>query len=331
MLNINLQHAPRLALKLAAVAASLLMTSPAVNAADAAATWPTKPVTLMVPYAGGGGTDILARLVGSKLAEIWGQSVIVENKAGANGVIGSAEIARSAPDGYKVMLVVGSHVINPILTKSVPFDSLKDFTPITLLAASPMVLVVQKDGKFPDLETFIKKGKEAPISVGYSEGATQLTGELIRQKAGIKVVPVPYKGGSPLMIDIVGGHVDSGVTSVLTALPHVKSGKLDVIGTTADKRLEMYPNGETFKQAGYPEVEALSWYGLFGPKGMPDEVVRKFRDSMIQATQDPTIAKKLAEQGATIYLNSQADFIKFLEGEKIKWANVAKAGNIQQE
>jgi tripartite-type tricarboxylate transporter receptor subunit TctC len=331
MLKINLQHAPRLAVKLAAVAASLLMTSTAVNAADAASTWPTKPVTLMVPYAGGGGTDILARLVGSKLAEIWGQSVIVENKAGANGVIGSAEIARSAPDGYKVMLVVGSHVINPILTKTVPFDSLKDFTPITLLAASPMVLVVQKDGKFPNLETFIKKGKEASITVGYSEGATQLTGELIRQKAGIKVVPVPYKGGSPLMIDIIGGHVDSGVTSVLTALPHVKSGKLDVIGTTADKRLEMYPNGETFKQAGYPEVEALSWYGLFGPKGMPEEVVRKFHESLVKATQDPAIAKQLAEQGATIYLNSQADFIKFLEGEKIKWANVAKAGNIQPE
>ena len=330
MRTTNTQQGRRLALKLAGVAASLLLTGTGAIAAETAA-WPTKPVTLMVPYAGGGGTDILARLVGSKLAEIWGQSVIVENKAGANGVIGSAEIARSAPDGYKVMLVVGSHVINSILTKSVPFDSLTDFTPITLLAASPMVLVVQKDGKFPDLETFIKKGKQAPISVGYSEGATQLTGELIRQKAGIQVVPVPYKGGAPLMIDIIGGHVDSGVTSVLTALPHVKSGKLMVIGTTADKKLEMYPNAVTFKQAGYPQVEALSWYGLFGPKGMPEDVVRKFHDSLIKATQDPTIAKQLEEQGATVSLNSQADFIKFLEGEKIKWAEVAKAGNIQQE
>ena len=163
------------------------------------------------------------------------------------------------------MLVVGSHVINPVLTKSVPYDTVNDFTPITLLAASPVVLVVQKDGKYPDLETFIKMGKQADISVGYSEGATQLTGELIKQKAGIKVVPVPYKGGAPLMVDIIGGHVDSGVTSVLTALPHVKSGKLMVIGTTAEKKLDMYPNAVTFKQAGYPQVEALSWYGLFGP------------------------------------------------------------------
>ena len=326
-----LQQGRRRALRLGAVAAAIFLTCPVAHAADPAAPWPAKPVTLVVPYASGGGTDILARLVGSKLAEMWGQSVVVENKAGANGAIGSAEIARSAPDGYKIMLVVGSHVINPILTKSVPYDTVNDFTPITLLAASPMVLVVQKDGKYPDLETFINKGREAPVSVGYSEGATQLTGELIRQKADIKVVPVPYKGGAPLMVDIIGGHVDSGVTSVLTALPHVKSGKLMVIGTTTDKKLEMYPNAVTFKQAGYPQVEALSWYGLFGPKGLPEDVVRKIHDSLVKATQDPVIAKQLEEQGASVILNSQADYIKFLDAERVKWTDVAKAGNIHPE
>jgi tripartite-type tricarboxylate transporter receptor subunit TctC len=294
-------------------------------------TWPTKAVTLMVPYAPGGGTDIIARLVGSKLSEVWGQTVIVENKSGANGAIGSAEIARSAPDGYKIMLVVGSHIINPILTKSVPYDTDKDFTPITLIAASPSVLVVQKEGKFPNLEAFIATGKKNDVSVGYSEGQTQLTGELIKQKTGIKLVAVPYKGGSPLMVDIIGGHVEAGVTSVLTALPHVKSGKLMVIGIADDKKLPVFPDAVTFKQAGYPEVQSLSWYGLFGPKDMPAEIVKKIQEGLVKATQDPAIAKQLQDQGATVILNSQAEFKTFLDSEKLKWAEVARKGNIQAQ
>ncbi len=315
---------------LSAVAFSLFAASPVTHAANEV-TWPTKPVTLMVPYAPGGGTDIIARLVGSKLSEVWGQTVIVENKAGANGAIGSADIAKSSPDGYKIMLVVGSHIINPILTKSVPYDTDKDFTPITLIAASPSVLVVQKDGKFPNLEAFIAAGKKSDVSVGYSEGQTQLTGELIKQKAGINLVAVPYKGGSPLMVDIIGGHVEAGVTSVLTALPHVKSGKLMVIGIADEKKLPVFPEAITFKQAGYPEVQSLSWYGLFGPKGMPVEIVNKIKEGLVNATQDPAIAKQLDEQGATVILNSQAEFKSFLENEKVKWAEVARKGNIQAQ
>ena len=320
----------RFKFSLSAIAFSLLAVSPVSKAAPDAA-WPTKAVTLMVPYAPGGGTDIIARLVGSKLSEVWGQTVIVENKSGANGAIGSAEVARSPADGYKIMLVVGSHIINPILTKSVPYDTDKDFTPITLIAASPSVLVVQKDGAFPNLETFITTGKKSEVSVGYSEGQTQLTGELIKQKTGIKLVPVPYKGGSPLMVDIIGGHVQAGVTSVLTALPHVKSGKLMVIGIADDKKLPVFPEAVTFKQAGYPDVQSLSWYGLFGPKDMPVEIVNKIQQGLVKATQDPAIARQLDEQGATVILNSQAEFKAFLETEKLKWAEVARKGNIQAQ
>ena len=310
------------------LAAALLVCSPAVHAEDASK-WPSKAVTLMVPYSPGGGTDIIARLVGSKLSEIWGQSVIVENKPGANGVIGSADIARASPDGYKIMLVVGSHVINPILTKSVPFNTDTDFTPITRLAVSPLVLVVSKTGKYPDLDGFLKMGKKDDVSMGYSEGQTQLTVELIRQKAGIKAIPVPYKGGSPLMVDIIGGHVESGITSVLTSLPHVKSGKLKVIGIAADKPLDVFPEAITFKHAGFPEVESLSWYGLFGPKGMPDDIVKKINEGLRQATQDPVIAKQLVEQGAIVTLDAPSDFKVFLENEKKKWSEVAEKGNIK--
>lgn len=311
---------------MAAFATGLFMQAPVQ-----AETWPSKPVTLMVPYSPGGGTDIIARLVGSKLSELWGQSVVVENKAGANGIIGSTDVLRASPDGYKIMLVVGSHVLNPILTKSVPFDPIEDFTPITRLATSPLVLVVPNSDKYPDLKSYIEQGKKSEISIGYSEGQTQLTGELIRQATGIKTTPIPYKGGSPLMVDIVGGHVDSGVTSVLTALPHVSSGKLKVIGVADSVRNAAFPDATTFKEAGYESVESLSWYGLFGPKGMPEEIIERIRADLKKVTSDPSVAKQLKDQGAVVVLDSSADFRSFLEGEKVKWAKVAREGGIEAQ
>lgn len=311
---------------MAAFATGLFMQAPVQ-----AETWPSKPVTLMVPYSPGGGTDIIARLVGSKLSELWGQSVVVENKAGANGIIGSTDVLRASPDGYKIMLVVGSHVLNPILTKSVPFDPIEDFTPITRLATSPLVLVVPNSDKYPDLKRYIEQGKKSEISIGYSEGQTQLTGELIRQATGIKTTPIPYKGGSPLMVDIVGGHVDSGVTSVLTALPHVSSGKLKVIGVADSVRNAAFPDATTFKEAGYESVESLSWYGLFGPKGMPEEIIERIRADLKKVTSDPSVAKQLKDQGAVVVLDSSADFRSFLEGEKVKWAKVAREGGIEAQ
>lgn len=290
--------------------------------------WPEKPVVLIVPYSPGGGTDILARMIGAKLSEIWKQTVVVENKAGANGVIGSADVMRSPPDGYKIMLVVGSHIINKILTKSVPFDPQADFTPITRFAVSPSILAVRNNDKFKDLPAYIEQGRKQDVSIGYSEGQTQLTGELIRQATGVKAVPVPYKGGAPLMVDIVGGHVDSGVTSVLTVLPYVKSGQLKVIAVAADDKLDVFPEAVTFRQAGHPEVESLSWYGFFGPKNMPDAIVAKINDSLRSATQDPKIAEQLKSQGATVTLDKPDAFRKFLENEKQKWQKVADRGGV---
>lgn len=311
---------------MAAAASGLLVHTPIQ-----ANTWPDKPVTLMVPYSPGGGTDIIARLVGSKLSELWGQSVVVENKAGANGVIGASDILRAPPDGYKIMLVVGSHVLNPILTKSVPFDPIADFTPITRLATSPLVLVVPNTGKYTDLNSFLQQGKKEEVSIGYSEGQTQLTAELIRQASGIKTTPIPYKGGSPLMVDIVGGHVASGVTSVLTALPHVSSGKLKVIGVADADRNAAFPEATTFKEAGFDTVQSLSWYGLFGPKDLPVEIIERIRADLKKVTEDPSVAKQLKDQGAVVVLDSSEDFRKFLEEEKVKWAKVAREGGIEAQ
>lgn len=311
--------------------AAALLASSASTSAMAKDVWPQKPVTLVVPYAPGGGTDIIARLIGAKLSEIWGQNVIVENKSGANGIIGSNDIARSRPDGYKIMLVVGSHIINPVLTKSMPFNTDEDFTPITRLAVSPLVLVVPAEGKFKDLDTFLKLAKDDTTAIGYSEGQTQLTVELIRQATGAKISSIPYRGGSPLMVDIIGGHVASGVTSVLTSLPHVQSGKLKVIGIADKNRLSVFPDAKTFTEAGFDAVESLSWYGLFGPKGMPEDVVAQINTSLLTATQDPTIAKQLADQGATVVLDTPAQFQDYLNKEKQKWTKVAQQGGIEAQ
>lgn len=293
--------------------------------------WPQKNIRLMVPYAPGGGADTIARLIGSQLAQVWKVSVIVENKSGANGVIGSQDVAKSAPDGYAIMLVVGSHIINPVLMKSMPFDAERDFTAITRLATSPMVLAVAADGPFQDLPGFIQALRERPISLGYSEGQTQLTGELLRQATGGKVNPIAYRGGAPLMVDIIGGHVDAGFTSIITALPHVQSGKLRVIGIAGEQPSPIFPQAHTFASAGLPQVQSLNWYGIFGPKNLPEDIVQAITQGLSQAAQNPDIVQQLHSQGGAIAIDGPQAFQAFLRSEQNKWAEVAKNGNIQPQ
>ncbi|RMX07155.1 tripartite tricarboxylate transporter substrate binding protein [Vandammella animalimorsus] len=291
--------------------------------------WPEKNVTLMVPYAPGGGADTIARLVGGELSKLWGVSVVVENKSGANGVIGSHDVAKSAPDGYKIMLVVGSHVINPILMKSMPFDTERDFTPITQLASSPMVLVVAADGSYGDLNAFISEIKKGPVSLGYSEGQTQLTGELLRQASGGQITPVAYRGGSPLMMDIIGGHVQSGFTSIITALPHVRAGKLRVIGVANKEGTNIFPEAKTFAEVGLPQVDSSNWYGLFGPKNMSDEVIKAISDGLMKVAQGELIESRLKEQGGELAIGGNKAFHDFLAQERMKWMDVARIGEIE--
>ncbi|KQM68990.1 tripartite tricarboxylate transporter substrate binding protein [Xylophilus sp. Leaf220] len=290
-----------------------------------------KPVTLVVPYAAGGGTDIVGRLMAQKLGELWGQTVIVDNRTGANGVIGSSYVAKAAPDGHTLLLVVGSHAINPVLMKSVPYDTAKAFTPITNIASSPMVLVVAARGPYKALPDLLQAARKDDIPVGYSEGQTRLTGELIRQAGGLKITGVPYKGGAPLMVDIIGGHLPAGFTSVLTALPHVQAGNLRVLGVVADQRMALFPDAMTFQEAGLQGVESLNWYGLFGPAHLPAETVAKIREGLQTVTRDPGVAKQMQDQGARLVLDTPEAFQGFLARETGKWTQVAKRGGIQAE
>ena len=295
------------------------------------AAFPSKTVTLVVPYSAGGGTDIVGRLMAQHLSEAWGQSVVVDNRTGANGVIGSSSVARAPADGHTLMLVVGSHAVNPVLMKSMPYDTTRAFTPITNIASSPCVLVVQAQGRYRTLADLLAAARKHELGCGYSEGQTRLTAELIRQVGDLKLTGVPYKGGAPIMVDIIGGHLPMGVTSVLTALPHVRSGALRVVGVADARRMPLFPEAMTFKEAGLDGVESLSWYGLFGPAGLPPAIVAQINQALRKVTDDPVVQKQMHDQGAEIMLTPPAEFQRFLASETTKWARVAQRGGITAE
>ena len=223
-------------------------------AQTAADTWPTKPVTIVVPYSAEGGTDIVAQ----RLSELWEKPVVVDNRTGANGAIGSSYVAKSSPDGHTLLLVVGSHAINPVLMKSLPYDKAKAFTPVTRIAMSPMVMVASSKSPHKDLRDVLAAAHKEEVAIGYSEGQARLTGEMIRQAGGLKTIGIPNKGEAPTIVDIIGGHLPLGLTSVLTALPHIQSANLRVTGVAANERMAIFPAAMTFKEAGLQGVESLN-------------------------------------------------------------------------
>ena len=315
----------------AIAALAALAAAPTWAQPPAAARYPGKPVTIVVPYSAGGGTDIVGRLIAQRLSELWGQSVVVDNRTGANGVIGSTYVARAPADGHTLLLVVGSHAVNPVLMKNLPYDTERAFTPITNIASSPSVLVVRANGPYKTLRDVLDAARKEPLGVGYSEGQTRLTGEMIRQAGKLQTTGVPYKGGAPIMVDIIGGHLPMGVTSVLTALPHVRSGALRVVAVADTKRMALFPDAMTFKEAGLEGVESLSWYGLFGPAGLPEPIVAQINQDLKKVAADPAVMKQMEDQGAHMTLTPPAEFRGFLAAETKKWTAVAERGGIRPE
>lgn len=316
-----------------AAAASLAALGGIAPAAwgQGAAKYPSKAVTLVIPYSPGGGTDVVGRLFAQKLSELWGQPVLVDNRTGANGVIGSNLVAHAPADGQTLLLVVGSHAVNPVLMKSLPYETDKAFTPITNVASSPSVLVVRADGPYKTLPDLVAAARKEELAIGYSEGQSRLTGEVIKHAGKLKMVGVPYKGGAPMLVDIIGGHLPMGVTSVVSAMPHVRSGALRVIGVADSRRLGLFPDAMTFKEAGLEGVESLNWYGLFGPAGLPAAIVEQINKDLKKVAADPAVVKRMESQGAAITLTPPAEFRTFLGSELAKWKRVAQQSGIAPE
>jgi tripartite-type tricarboxylate transporter receptor subunit TctC len=299
-------------------------------------TYPARPVTIVVPYPAGGVADLLPRLVGEKLTQKWGQSVIVENKAGASGNIGMAWVAQQPADGYTFALApAGNLTVNPTLFRNLPFDTARDFTPVTLLANVPNVLVVHPSvpaKTFQELVAYAKAnpGKLNFASPGAGSGA-YLAGELLKLDAGINIVHIPYKGLAPAVNDLLGGQVQMMFAGVSTIIQQVKAGKLRALAVAGPHRLEAMPGVPTVAESGYPGFDVTSWYGIVAKSGTPPAIIQKVRDDMADALKQPDVVKKLAELGLEPVGDTPAQFGAVIEAESRKWGDIVKKANIRVE
>ena len=316
----------------AAVLAVVFSTAMGVQAQT---TWPTKPVKIVVPFAPGGTTDILARAVAPELSKAFGQQFVVENKAGAGGNVGAEMVAKSAPDGYTILMgTVGTHGINRALYPKLPYDPFKDFAPITLVAAVPNVMVVNTDkAKAMNINTvndFIKAAKARPgqFNMASSGNGTSihLSGELFKSQTGIFMAHIPYRGSGPALLDLMGGSMDVMFDNLPSALPLIKSGKLKALAVTSAQRSGAVPELPTIEEAaGLKGFEASSWFGLLAPAGTPPDIVNRIQQEVAKSLNTPAIKEKMLGQGAIPSGNTPAQFLALIEAEHKKWALVVKA------
>jgi tripartite-type tricarboxylate transporter receptor subunit TctC len=313
-------------------AAAVMLTSAVAYSQN----YPTKPIKIVVPFPPGGTTDLLARAVGAELNKALGQPVIVDNRPGAGGNIGSDLVAKSAPDGYTLLMgTVGTHGINQSLYSKMPFDPIKDFAPVTLVAAVPNVLVLNADfaekNKITDIKSFINYAKANPgkLNMASSGNGTSihLAGELFKSLTNTYMVHIPYRGSSPAMLDLIGGRTELMFDNLPSALPHIKSGKLRALGVTSNKSSPALPEVAPISQAGgvLANYEASSWFGILAPAGTPKDIVNKLQQEISKALSSPAVKEKLVAQGADPVGNTPEQFAAHIQAETNKWAKVVKA------
>ncbi|MYZ42216.1 tripartite tricarboxylate transporter substrate binding protein [Achromobacter sp. KS-M25] len=305
----------------------------AVAPAHAADPWPNKPITLIVPYAAGGFADTRVRLLARKLGDSLGQPVVIENKAGAGGVVGTNLIAKAAPDGYTIGTGnLAPMAVNPSLMPSMSYDPIKDLAPIILIENSPLVLSVGNEVKAQSLADVIALAKKDPGKLTFGSsgvgGAHHLSGEMFREQAGIDIVHVPYKGGSLAATDLMGGHITMMFEMGYSALPAIQGKKIHPIAVTSAKRLAVLPDVPTMAESGLPQFESYNWQGIVAPAGTPRPIIDKLNSELNAILKDPEVVKAIADTGSQAGGGTPEDFGAFIKTETAKWAEVIKAGNI---
>jgi tripartite-type tricarboxylate transporter receptor subunit TctC len=311
-------------------ALALLSLSTIAHAQD----FPTKPIKLIVPFPPGGPNDIIARVVGAKLAELIGQPVVIDNRGGAGGVLGTDAVAKAEPDGYTIAITsAGALAISKSLQEKLPYDTLKDLKPVTLVAKVPELLVVANNVPAQSMPELLTLAKAKPGQLNFAStgpgSMPHLAGELFRTSAGIDIVHVPYKGAAPAVNDIVGQQVQMVFLDIPVLLPQVQAGKVRPIAIGSRERVPSLPNVPTTAEVGLPQIEAENWYGMVAPAATPAAVIAKLHRATAEALKSPEVKDKLSAQGAILVGNTPQEFAAYIQSEIDKWGKVAKAANIK--
>jgi tripartite-type tricarboxylate transporter receptor subunit TctC len=318
-----------------AAAALVAATSGSVHA-QGAASYPAKPIRIIVPFAPGGTSDVLSRAIGQKLTAMWGQPVVIENKPGAGGNIGAEQMARSQPDGYTLLMIdIGTLTISPSLFPKLGYDPVKDFAPVTTVAFSPHALVVHPSVPANTVAELVAYAKSKPGGLNFANPGVgtliQLAAEQFKTQTGITLTQVPYKGGAQAVLGVMSGEVEMTLNGLLATLPHIKSGKLKALAVAGLKRSEALPDVPTLDEAALPGFQSGSWQGLLAPAGTPKDIVVKLNAAVVEILKTPDMKQQLATQGAEVVADTPEQFAAFLRDDLAKWSKVVKEAGIKAE
>ena len=318
---------------------ALLAGAVALTVAGAAAgqTYPTKPIRVIVPYPAGGATDFFARAVFPKMGEALGQPVVVENKPGAGTAIGASEVARSAPDGYTLLLGdAGTFAFNPTLYKKLSYDPVKDFAPVSLTGRFALILTVNPTTlNVGSVKEFVDRAKSQPGKIDYGApgpgSPIHLAMELFKERAGLTMTPIPYKGGADAMNDLIGGRIGTMFLDIASGLPQIRGGKVKPLAVASEKRVAALPDLPTIGESGYPGFEAWAWQGFVAPVGTPRDVIMKLNGEFAKVMADPAIRQRLSESGFEPQTSTPEQFTAYMKSEIAKWEKVIRDGKISLE
>jgi len=300
----------------------------------AAQAFPTKqPIRLVVPFAAGGGTDVIARVLGAGIGAELKQSVIIENKPGAGTIIGSDYVAKSAPDGYTLLMATFAHAVNPSLQPRLPYDQAKAFAPLSLVGRSPNVLVVRSDRDFRTVADLLAFAKAHPGKLSYGSfgngTSAHLAGELFKRLAQVDLTHVPYRGSAPALTDLLGGQIDLMFTTAASVAPYIASGKLRALAVTSPQRSPAMPSVPTVAESGVPGYVAESWYGLYAPAGTPTEVVARLHAAIRKAAHSETFSKRIADEGIVVIASPPEELTRYVATEQARWGQLVREAHIQ--
>ena len=321
-------------------AALLLVFAASAALAQSASTssgqaYPSRPVRLVVPYPPGGGTDIIGRVVAQKIGDSMGQQVVVDNRGGAGGVIGTEIVARALPDGYTLLMAPTSHVINPSIYSKLPYDTLKDFAPITLAASATIVLAVHPSVQAKTLKELIALARAKPGEINFGSAGNgtvfHLAGELLKRQAGVEMTHVPFKGGGPTVASLAGGQISAAFETMLALAPHIRSGKVRGLAVTSTQRSSVMPELPTTVELGFPGIVAENWYGFYAPAGTPKPIVTRVSAEIVKSLKLPEVKERFQGLGTEVIGSTPGELDDFVRKELVKWSRTAKEAGARVE